>query len=237
MPFCRLAVFTIFCFAPALLVGCGGDQDGSAPTASLSGGSADSEGGVSPVAAKGKLADPLRPVVMVETTAGSFTIQLDAQAAPGTVSNFLDYVGSGFYAGTTFHYVNAESMILGGGHTADGSEKTASGLQIRNEAHNGLKNVRGAVAMNRFPDAIDSATCQFFVNVRDNPDLNYRAGGDAAPGLGNVSSEDYGYCVFGRVTKGMDVVDQIAALPTRQDGPQAGAPTEAVVIRSIRLVR
>jgi len=195
----------------------GGDsvQQGSGPTATQT---------LKPTEPPG---DPLHPVVAIETNRGEITVELDAAKAPLTVQNFLDYVNRGFYEQTTFHYVDPESMILGGGFTTDLHPKPVS-APIRNEAHNGLNNGAGTIAMSRQYDAIDSATSQFFINVRDNPELDHKD--DTGP-------ETYGYCVFGEVTDGMDVVQQISETSVTQEGEFINTPTERVVIESIRLIR
>jgi len=151
-----------------------------------------------------------KPRVKVNTTLGSFTLELEPEAAPKTVANFLGYVKAGQYQGTTFHRVIAKFMIQGGGMTASGMEKPTR-PPVENEAkvafEHGLKNVRGTVAMAR-TGAPHSATAQFFVNVVDNGFLDY-------PG-----QDGYGYCVFGTVVDGMDTVDKIRAVPTgRGDKP------------------
>ena len=161
----------------------------------------------------------LRPRVEIETSQGTILLELDAARAPGTVRNFLDYVNSEFYDDTIVHYVEKESMILAGGYGTDKKPRTPRS-PIRNEAHNGLKNVRGTIAMSRPMDLIDSATSQFFLNVRDNPLLDYQ----------EDTAEGYGYCVFGRVIEGMDVVDRIAATPVRGENE----PVTPVVIQHIR---
>jgi peptidyl-prolyl cis-trans isomerase A (cyclophilin A) len=145
-----------------------------------------------------------KPKVKFTTDQGAFTLELDPEAAPKTVANFLGYVRSGQYKGTTFHRVIAKFMIQGGGMTANGAEKPTK-APVENEAklasEKGLKNVRGSVAMARTA-APHSATAQFFVNVVDNAFLDY-------PGR-----DGYGYCVFGQVVDGMDTVDKIRAVPT-----------------------
>ena len=172
------------------------------------------------------------PVVDVTTNLGSFAIELDADAAPVTVESFLRYVEDGFYDGTVFHRVIPGFMVQGGGFTADLARK-ATRDPIVNEADNGLSNTRGTVAMAR-TRAPHSATCQFFVNLVDNSRLDFQA---PQPG-------GFGYCVFGRIVEGMDVVDAIAAVPTddamgtRPDGspsPMQNVPTKPVVIESIRV--
>ena len=139
------------------------------------------------------------------------------------MENFLGYVNDGFFDGTIFHRVISNFMIQGGGFTAD-MEKKPTRDPIQNEADNGLKNDRGTLAMARTPE-INSATAQFFINVRDNDFLNYK--GD--------SPQEYGYAVFGRVTEGMDVVDKIKDTPTGSVGPFQDVPTQKVIIETIRV--
>jgi len=155
------------------------------------------------------------PEVLIETTLGSITVELDAENAPISVENFLAYVDGEFYDGTIFHRVIPNFMIQGGGVTADMSPKETRAA-IRNEADNGLTNDRGTIAMARTA-AKDSATSQFFINLKDNVFLNH-------------GSRDFGYAVFGRVVAGMDVVDAIAAVPTREQD----VPVETVAIVSVR---
>ena len=154
---------------------------------------------------------------------GAFRIELDSEKAPGTVANFFDYVDASHYDGTVFHRVIDGFMVQGGGYD-ESYEKRPVRAPVQNEASNGLKNVVGTVAMARTGDP-HSATAQFFVNVSDNAFLDHQA----PEGAG------WGYCVFGRVTDGMDVVDAIKSLPTGAAGPfQKDAPKTQVVIRSIR---
>ncbi|MGE0792316.1 MAG: peptidylprolyl isomerase [Sandaracinaceae bacterium] len=161
--------------------------------------------------------------VIVETSLGSFTIELDAAHAPGSAANFLAYVDAGHYDGTIFHRVIPSFMIQGGGYD-ESYEKKAVRAPIQNEADNGQKNVRGSVAMARTGEP-HSATAQFFVNVVDNAFLDHTA----------KNERGWGYAVFGRVTSGMDVVDAIKDVPTGSGGPFAkDAPKTPVVIRSIR---
>jgi len=209
----------------AVALGCGSEGGSSnGVTAQIPGQAADEEssdeGKSSP-----RSVDTMHPVVLIETNYGTLKIKLDAANAPGTVRSFLDYASAGHYQNTTFHYVDAK-MIIGGGFTPDGQEKPTT-APIRNEAHNKLKNRRGAIAMNRQAEVVDSATCQFFINVRDNPQFDYR--GDAP--------EEYGYCVFGHVIDGMDVVDKIAATPTHDDGEFVNVPVEPVVMKWVGLAR
>lgn len=166
------------------------------------------------------------PVVRIETNRGAIVVELDAVSAPGTVQNFLNYVTDGFYDGTLFHYVAANQMIVLGGYTAEHRPKLAR-TPIRNEAHNGLKNVRGTVAMARNATLIDSATSQLFINLADAPQLDHA--GDTA--------DKYGYCVFGKVTDGLDVADRISQSATKdRGGDLVQSPDPPVVIQSIRVV-
>lgn len=162
------------------------------------------------------------PVVVMETTRGSITIELLQDAAPITVENFLQYANDGFFAGTVFHRVIPGFMIQGGGLTANLSEK-ATRPPIRNEADNGLSNARGTISMAR-TSVVDSATAQFFINTVDNArSLDHRG----------TSPRDYGYAVFGRVTAGMDVVDAISGVSTGRQGPHQNVPVEPVVINAV----
>lgn len=172
--------------------------------------------------APGKPVDPSNPIVVLETTQGDIVIELRQDRAPVSVQNFLAYAKSGHYDGTIFHRVLKGFMIQGGGMTPDLEQKPTRPA-IRNEATNGLRNIRGTVAMARSA-AVRSATAEFFINVEDNSQLNHRG----------LLPSDYGYAVFGRVLEGMDVVDKIAALPVRRDGPHEAVPVEAVLIKKVR---
>lgn len=159
--------------------------------------------------------DSLKQIIVLETSKGSIEVELDAVKAPVTVKNFLEYANSGFYDGTVFHRVIDGFMAQAGGFTPDGKEKDASAA-IGLESQNGLKNLRGSIAMARTNDP-DSATSQFFINLADNEFLN------AAPG-------NDGYAVFGKVVNGMEVVDAIAKVRTATRGPHDDWPVEDVVI-------
>ncbi|HTN50332.1 MAG TPA: peptidylprolyl isomerase [Burkholderiaceae bacterium] len=161
--------------------------------------------------------------VALDTTLGTIVIQLNAQAAPKTVANFLEYVKSGHYDNTVFHRVIGNFMIQGGGYTADLAEKPTR-APIPLESQNGLKNERGAVSMARRGDP-NSATSQFFINVVDNPNLDY------------PKPDGHGYAVFGKVVEGMDVVDKIRAVPTESRGPHASLPATPVIVKSARIVK
>jgi cyclophilin family peptidyl-prolyl cis-trans isomerase len=159
------------------------------------------------------------PVVELYTNKGLITVELDAEKAPVSTKNFVQYVTSGFYDGTVFHRVIPNFMIQGGGMTPDLTEKPTRD-PIVNEGQNGLKNVRGTIAMARTDD-LNSATAQFFVNLVDNAALDYPHNG--------------GYAVFGKVTSGMDVVDAIAKVPTGTRGMYDDVPTEVVTIEKAKL--
>jgi peptidyl-prolyl cis-trans isomerase B (cyclophilin B) len=165
------------------------------------------------------------PQVKLETSLGDIVIQLDATAAPKTTANFLSYVNAGFYDGTIFHRVIQRFMIQGGGFTPDMTEKQTK-APIKNEAANGLKNMRGTVAMARTGEP-HSATAQFFINTVDNGFLNYKSS----------TPEEFGYCVFGKVIKGIDIVDSIAKTPTTRKGMYSDVPVEAVVIKKATVVK
>ena len=148
--------------------------------------------------------------------------------APRTVDNFLrTYVDHGFYDGTVFHYVERGFMIAAGGFSKDLNARQV-GDSIPNEANNGLKNLRGTVAMSRHPDYPDSADCQFFINLADNPSLDYGGSKDGASS---------GYCVFGEVVAGMEVVDKIATVPVVDKDQFPKTPVDPVVIQSLRRAR
>ncbi len=180
-----------------------------------------SEQKVSTEPAAGERANPR---VLIETSKGNITVELFPARAPGSTANFLQYVESGFYDGTIFHRVIPRFMIQGGGMTADMTEKPR-GTPIRNEADNGLRNLRGTLAMARTADP-HSATSQFFINVADNRFLDHRG----------QSVEGWGYAVFGEVVDGMDVVDAIVAVPRGNRGPHGDVPLEPVVMTRVSVV-
>lgn len=157
-------------------------------------------------------------MVVLKTSFGNIRIELDEKAAPVTVANFLQYVRDGFYNGTIFHRVIDGFMIQGGGFDQNFKQK-ATRAPIKNEAANQLPNKRGTIAMAR-TQVVDSATAQFFINVADNDFLNFRA----------PTPQHFGYCVFGRVTEGMDVVDRIRQVRTGSRGMYSDVPVENVVI-------
>ncbi len=160
--------------------------------------------------------------VRLSTSEGDITLELDAAKAPKTVANFLQYVKSGHYDGTVFHRVIKDFMIQGGGFTPDMTQKpTLSAIPL--ESRNGLSNRSGTVAMAR-TSVPDSATAQFFINVKDNTFL------DAAQ-----SRDGHGYAVFGRVVAGMDVVDRVKAVATTTRGPHQNVPATPILIRKATL--
>jgi cyclophilin family peptidyl-prolyl cis-trans isomerase len=159
------------------------------------------------------------PVVVLETSMGRIRIGLNKDKAPVTVNNFIQYVRSGHYDGVIFHRVIPGFMIQGGGFEADMTERPTR-PSIRNEARNGLRNLRGTIAMAR-TNAPDSATAQFFVNLKDNASLDFGIRGA-------------GYAVFGEVLEGMDVVDKIALVPTGTKGAFGDVPTIPIVIKRAR---
>ena len=241
----RFSATRLLMLASGLLLaaGCGGE---SVPPASVPGtpGAAGSETQETPavperrdpVALKPEHAEarsPARlpsvrnPQVVIETTLGSIRVELDEQRAPQTVHNFLtNYVDRKAYDGTIVHYVDPGYMIAFGGFD-ESYHPIETRSPVLNEADNGLKNVAGTIAMARLPDYVHSATSQFFINVVDNPKLDYQETEE-----GGVN----GYCVFGRVVEGMDVVRRIAASKTgtRKGFPQT--PDPPIVVRSIRRV-
>jgi cyclophilin family peptidyl-prolyl cis-trans isomerase len=169
-------------------------------------------------------ADETRPIVKLTTSMGDIELELDRTAAPKTVANFLAYIKDGHYDGTIFHRVIAGFMIQGGGFTADMQRKPTR-APIRNEADNGLTNRTGTIAMARTNDP-HSASAQFFINVKDNDFLDHRA----------KSSKGWGYCVFGRVVEGMNVVRAIENVKTTSRSGMRDVPRTPVVIKQATLV-
>ena len=163
------------------------------------------------------------PVVVIDTSAGAITVELYKDRAPVSVANFLRYVADGHYTGTIFHRVVSGYVIQGGGYTADLAEK-GTRPPIQNEATNGLRNLRGTIAMARLR-ALRSATAQFYINVADNPALDHRG----------FTPADFGYAVFGRVIAGMDVVDKIATERTTFKDGMENLPVTPIVIKSVTL--
>ena len=166
------------------------------------------------------------PLVEVDTSLGKVTIELEPDKAPLTVDNFLHYVDRGQYNGTIFHQVARGVAALGGGYSPELVARPANS-SVRNEADASAKNRRGTIAMARNPDVIDSATSQFFFNLADNPELDHK--GPEAP--------QYGYCVFGHVTSGQDVLDRLNAVPVEDKPNFQQLPAQAVLINSVRRLR
>jgi peptidyl-prolyl cis-trans isomerase B (cyclophilin B) len=164
------------------------------------------------------------PKVRIQTTMGEIIVELDEKAAPKTVANFLDYVRSGYYNGTIFHRVIKNFMIQGGGLTPDMIKKPTR-PPIANEADNGLRNLTGTIAMARTPNP-HSASSQFFINVKDNHFLNHRG----------KTNQLWGYCVFGKVVKGMEVVRAIETVPTVVKSGRGDVPAKTVMIKTIKIV-
>ena len=156
------------------------------------------------------------PTVVMETTMGNISLEIDVEQAPITSKNFLSYLDEGFFDGTIFHRVIPNFMIQGGGFTLDMDSKSTR-PPIANEAANGLENRRGVIAMARMSDP-DSATAQFFINVRDNGNLNY------------INGAQPGYAVFGKVIEGMDIVDAIVGVKTTTQQGHDDVPVEPIVI-------
>ena len=161
-------------------------------------------------------------MINIKTNKGSFTIELFKDQAPISSENFLSYVNKGFYRGTIFHRIIDGFMVQGGGLNADMSDKSSGTAPIQNEANNGLTNDRGTIAMARTMDP-HSATSQFFINHKDNGFLNHTA----------ENSQGWGYAVFGKVTEGLDVVDQIADVATGSSGGHQDVPLEVITIESV----
>ncbi len=177
--------------------------------------------------AASKLKEPTKrkvKMIKLHTNFGPITLELDAKAAPETVANFVQYAKDGHYDGTIFHRVIDGFMIQGGGFTADMDQKPTR-AQIQNEAQNGLKNVAYSIAMARTPDP-HSASSQFFINVGDNAFLDFRA----------ANAQGYGYCVFGKVIDGQDVVDRIRKVRTGMRAGHQDVPVENVVIERAEII-
>ena len=158
------------------------------------------------------------PIVVLETTMGTIKVQLNTVKAPITAKNFLDYVNAGFYNGTIIHRID---FVIGLGGYTEALAGKSPGPAIKNESKNGLKNLRGTLAMARYDDP-NSATSQFFINLQDNSHLDPPPGG-------------FGYAVFGKVIEGMDVVDRIAKVKVGNKGPFSNIPVQTIVVKSARI--
>lgn len=163
-------------------------------------------------------------MILIKTSEGDIKLELDSKKAPKTVENFLSYVGEGHYNGTIFHRVISNFMIQGGGFDESMKQKPAPRI-VENEATNGLLNVEGTIAMARTPDP-HSASAQFFINVKDNDFLNFR----------NETTQGWGYCVFGKVIDGMDVVNKIKGVKTRTVAGMQDVPAEPIIIESVSVI-
>jgi cyclophilin family peptidyl-prolyl cis-trans isomerase len=215
------------------LTGCGASST-PAPDAAAGVGSASPAAeqplAVTPTAAKVRPArpQPVDPIVLIRTSAGDIQVQLHREKAPQTVDNFLhNYALRKFYDGTIFHHVEAGAMIIGGGYTEQ-LEAKETRAPIFNESQNGLKNVRGTLAMIREPGNTHSATAQFYINLADNPALDFQS---------DESDDAWGYCVFGQVIAGLDVVDKIAEAEVSAQGDFAKAPVQPIIITSVEQIR
>ena len=247
----------LWAFAVTLLatssLGCGGKEaQESAPTASLTadskatGKTKDSLGDSSALAVQlqadeanadspAVTPENFYPEVVISTSLGDIRLRLNAKDAPETVRNFLlDYVDRGFYDQTIVHYVDAGFMMAAGGYDVDSKAKS-SRTPIRHEGQGASKNLRGTIAMVRHAEYIHSATSQFFINLADNPSLDYQEETDAEAEA--KDPESYGYCVFGEVIEGLDVVDKIGSTPVTDTDDFPRTPTTQVVIRKISRVR
>jgi cyclophilin family peptidyl-prolyl cis-trans isomerase len=177
-------------------------------------------------------ADP-SPRVVFHTSQGDITVRLNAEKAPLTVENFLRYVDEGFYTDTIFHEVRQGDVIIGGGYTPSLNEKRSPRQPVRNEARNGLTNIRGTIGMVREPNVVDSSTSQFFFNISDRPN-DYLDPQPVPPGdRPENHPEKYGYCVFGEVIEGLDVLDVIAQVEVSDGtGTFPFLPKRQVVVKS-----
>jgi len=244
---CGLFGITLAALAAISSMGCGGGSE-AAPTASVEGSTSAADQQAPPVlvqldppaaSAQSPATRPqppknLHPLVEIVTSAGTVRVELNAEKAPKTVENFLEnYVDTGFYEQTIVHYVEQGFMIAAGGYTSDLKAKETR-TEIRHEGSNGLKNLKGTIAMARHPLYIDSATSQFFFNLADNSGLDYQVTEQDDPDETDPSR--YGYCVFGKVVQGMDVLDKIALLPVADKPDFPKTPVEPVVIQSVRIV-
>jgi cyclophilin family peptidyl-prolyl cis-trans isomerase len=227
--FCTPAVILVV-LAMLASFGCSRSDNSAQPAAIPSAADEKAATNVKPTANEGAIVqkpapDARHPVILLNTTLGDVKIRLDADKSPLTVSNFLSYVMDGHYNDTIIHQIYKDQGILAGGYDAKLVER-ACRTPIYNEARNGLKNRRGTVAMVRQPNSIHSATSQFFINVADNPSLDYR---DNTP-------EGYGYCVFGEVIEGINVVDKMNASPLHDVNKFERTPVEPIVIKSAQRV-
>jgi len=218
----RLAPAAV-CFL--FLVGCGsGDGNDPGVTASITAVSESStQAAGDDVRPKSPPLDPIHPKVKISTNLGDIVVQLDAERAPITVKNFLFHATNRQYEGTIFHQVIEDYVALAGGYDVNMAEKSTH-FAIRNEAYNQLKNKRGTIAMARQPDVVDSSTCQFFFNLADNAELDHKS---------RDSAEDFGYCVFGQVVNGLEVLEQISRTTVADQGGWTSVPVKPIVVQSV----
>jgi cyclophilin family peptidyl-prolyl cis-trans isomerase len=235
MPCIRPVIWALAAVAIAMTTGCGaGSDSGTRATGPGDPGSQPGLGGAPPVTTNDPIVingEPYTtrtapyPEVLISTSAGDIKLRLNAEKSRMAVENFLEnYVDHGFYDGTIFHHVEQGFIIIGGGYTADGQAKETR-TPIHNEAHNGLRNRRGTIAMTRDAQYADSATSQFFINLVDNPSLDYAE---------TAEKTNAGYCVFGEVVVGMDVVDRIAQVAVKPSGAFPLLPVEPVTVLSVK---
>jgi len=225
--------FKIFLAAASVMIAANGCGKSSAGKTAADAGQTGSAGQAAETAAQSATATakstasqpkPVDPIVVLHTSQGDVTIKLFSEKAPRTVENFLrGYAERGFYEETIFHHVEPGQMIIAGGYTADLQRKPARAA-IYNESKNKLSNRRGTIAMIHDADSPHSATSEFFINLSDNQDFDFKETDD---------SDVPGYCVFGEVVKGMDVIDRIAALPTASLGDFAKVPSPPVMIAKV----
>jgi peptidyl-prolyl cis-trans isomerase A (cyclophilin A)/peptidyl-prolyl cis-trans isomerase B (cyclophilin B) len=222
-------IFSSILFALPALIGCGkspADKTAEAPAGATQQQKADVTSANAAIATKpaASLPKPIDPMIVLHTSQGDVTLKLFQEKAPRTVENFLrGYAERGYYEQTIFHHVEPGQMIIAGGYTSDLQRKPAR-APIYNESKNGLTNRRGTIAMIRDADAPHSATSEFFINLADNPDFDFKA----------MDDDDVpGYCVFGEVVQGMDVIDRIAQLPTASLGDFAKVPSPPVTIARV----
>ncbi len=233
--FGRQGLFLVISMAVLAVTGCGGETppaasiEESPATAAPEKKEAANAGVASSASApRSKPQANLFPEVLIKTSQGEIRVRLNAEKAPVTVDNFLaNYVSRDFYTGTIVHYVDANKMWIAGGFDSQFVPKEVR-APILNEADNGLKNKRGTIAMVRDPQYSQSATSQFFFNLVDNADLDH---------TGTAEGDDFGYCVFGEVVSGMDVVDAIAKAAVHDHADFVSTPIEPIVIQSVEQVK
>lgn len=225
MQYGKLLVSALLMAAIPATTGCGRNAADNQPTTSIGGGKEDSNKSKDPKSAQSNF-DLIHPQVVIDTSLGKITVRLNGEKSPLTVENFLAYVEAGLYDQTIFHQVYKDQAIIAGGYATDLSEIRTK-TPVSNEAHNGLKNLRGTIAMLRQVDVIDGASSQFFINAADNPALDHRG----------RDPEGYGYCVFGEVVGGMEVADNIANTQVQDTDKFDRTPVQSVVVKSIRRVK